>query len=42
LLVRGIAARADAGFEDWGSYGMFVPELPGGATAGASTARKKR
>jgi len=28
LLVRGIAAHADAGIKSGGSSGMFVPELP--------------
>jgi hypothetical protein len=39
LLVRGIAAWADADFENWGSDGMFVPELFGETAAGGSGGR---
>jgi hypothetical protein len=42
LLVRGIAARADAGFKNWGNGRMLVPELSRGTTAGVSKARKER
>jgi hypothetical protein len=39
LLVRGIAARAYAGFESGRKNWMPLPELSGGATAGESGGR---
>jgi len=39
LLVLGIAAHAAAGFESWGSGGMFVPKLLGETAAGGSGGR---
>lgn len=37
--MRGIAAHADAGFESWGSGGMFVPKLFGETAAGGAGGR---
>jgi hypothetical protein len=39
LLVRGIAAHADAGIKTRAKNWMPVPELSGGATAGGSGGR---